>query len=513
MAAALCGLALAGPALAKAPLTLQPCRLKGVEHDALCGSLARPLDPGRPDGTQIEIRVAVLPAVARNKKADPVLFFAGGPGQSAIDLAGMLSRMYSRFLNRRDLILIDQRGTGRSAPLMCDPESPTRPLVDSIDPSRQAKLVLECRDALQKLPYGDLRRFTTSIAVADADAVREALGVARVNLIGGSYGTRAVLDYMRQFPGSVRRAVIDGVAPPDMSLPGSFSSDTQRAFDALLVDCEADAGCSSRFPTLRAQWKAVLGSTPREITVVHPVTGRDERLVLTRDILLGLVRLPLYSPSLAAGLPFAISEAASGRFEAIVGLASAMGTSGGRSLELAMGMHFSVVCSEDMPLVGKNADKPGSDFGDAALSMYRQACAAWPRGEVAPAFYTLPPAPAPTLVLSGGDDPATPPRHGECVAKALGARARHVIVPHAGHGTLSLACLRDAVYRFIDNEDDAAALAGVLGDARCVGDMPRPPAFALPLPPVTPVAVTPPPTPPRPRETSPDAARYSKADK
>ena len=242
MAAALCGLALAGPALAKAPLTLQPCRLKGVEHDALCGSLARPLDPGRPDGTQIEIRVAVLPAVARNKKADPVLFFAGGPGQSAIDLAGMLSRMYSRFLNRRDLILIDQRGTGRSAPLMCDPESPTRPLVDSIDPSRQAKLVLECRDALQKLPYGDLRQFTTSIGVADADAVREALGVARVNLIGGSYGTRAVLDYMRQFPGSVRRAVIDGVAPPDMSRPGSFSSETQRAFDALLADCDADAG-------------------------------------------------------------------------------------------------------------------------------------------------------------------------------------------------------------------------------------------------------------------------------
>ena len=513
-AALLLGVVLSAPALAAKPsLPLQPCRLKGVEHDAFCGKLARPLDPARPDGPQIEVRVAVLPAVARNKKPDPVLFFAGGPGQSAIDLAGLLSRMYTRFLNRRDLILVDQRGTGRSAPLMCDPESPTRPLVDSVDPSRQARLILECRDALQKLPYGDLRQFTTSIAVADADAVREALGVAKVNLIGGSYGTRAALEYMRQFPRSVRRVVIDGVAPPDMSLPGSFSPDTQRAFDALLADCEADVGCRSRFPTLRAQWKAVLGAMPREISVVHPVTGRDERFTLTRDMLLGLVRLPLYSPALAAGLPFAISEAAAGRFDAVVGLANAMGNSGGRSLELAMGMHFSVVCSEDMPLVGKNADKPGSDFGDAALSMYRQACAAWPHGNVPPAFYTLPPAAAPTLVLSGGDDPATPPRHGERVAKALGAKARHVVVPHAGHGTLSLACLRVVVYRFIDNEDDAAALSAVEADARCVGDMPRPPAFALPLPPMTPVAVTPPPPAPRPRETSPDAARYSKADR
>jgi len=513
-AASLLGVALAGPAFgAKPPLALEPCRLKGVEHDAFCGKLERPLDPARADGPQIAIHVAVLPAVARNKKPDPVLFFAGGPGQSAIDLAGLVSRMYTRFLNRRDIILVDQRGTGRSAPLMCDPEAPTRALVDSVDPARQAKLVLECRDALQKLPYGDLRQFTTSIAVADAEAIRQALGLGKVNLIGGSYGTRAALDYMRQFPRSVRRVVIDGVAPPDMSLPGSFSPDTQRAFDALLADCEADAGCHGRFPTLRAQWKSLLAAMPREITVVHPVTGRDERFTLTRDMLLGLVRLPLYSPALASGLPFAISEAASGRFDAVVGLASAMGNSGGRSLELAMGMHFSVVCSEDMPLLGKNADKPGSDFGDAALSMYRQACAAWPHGDVPPAFYTLPPAPAPTLVLSGGDDPATPPRHGERVTKALGPLARHVVVPHAGHGTLSLACLRDVVYRFVDNEDDGQALAAVEADARCVGDLPRPPAFALPMPPAAPVPLTPPPPAPRPRESSPDAARYSKADR
>jgi pimeloyl-ACP methyl ester carboxylesterase len=503
-----------GTAAQAAPaLALTPCRLKGVQHDALCGTLRRPLDPARVDGPQIDIRVAVLPAVARHKKRDPVLFFAGGPGQSAIGLAGTLSHLYARVLNRRDLILVDQRGTGRSAPLACRAEAPTRPLSDSIDPTHQAKQLAECRDALQKLPYGDLRQFTTSIAVADADAVRAALGAAQVNLVGGSYGTRAALEYMRQFPRQVRRVVIDGVAPPDMALPGSFSPDAQRVFDALLADCDEDPDCRAHFPSLRLQWRAVLAALPREVSVIHPVTGREERFTLTRDMLLGLVRLPLYAPTLASALPFAISEAAAGRYGAVVGLATSL--AGGQAENMATGMHFSVVCAEDMPLLAKAGDKPGADFGESALALYREACALWPKGRVPAAFYTIPPAPAATLLLSGGDDPVTPPRHAERVVRALGPKARHVVVPHAGHGTIPLGCLRDVVFRFIDEDDEAAALEAVSTDAQCASRLPRPPAFALPTAPGTPAPVWPPaaaasaPKPP----PLPNPARYSKADR
>ncbi|MFY9512582.1 MAG: alpha/beta hydrolase, partial [Rubrivivax sp.] len=119
------------PALAaEPPPGLQACRLAGVEHAAWCGSLQRPLDPGQPAGTQVDIHFAVLPAVARNKKPDPVFFLAGGPGQSAMDLAGQVSRLLARFSNRRDVVLVDQRGTGRSAPLRFDArdERATRPL-------------------------------------------------------------------------------------------------------------------------------------------------------------------------------------------------------------------------------------------------------------------------------------------------------------------------------------------------------------------------------------------------
>jgi pimeloyl-ACP methyl ester carboxylesterase len=456
-----------------APIPLQPCRLQGVAHDALCGTLRRPLNPAAPQGVMIDVHFAVLPALARNKKPDPVFFFAGGPGQSAMSLAGPVSRMVARLGNRRDVVLIDQRGTGKTAPLKCDDERPTLPLAEAADPARQLQRLQACRASLEKLPHGDLRHYTTTIAMQDADAVRQALGAEEVNLVGGSYGTRAALEYMRQFPAAVRRVVIDGAAPPDMVLPASFSTDTQAAFDGLLAACEADATCAARYPALRRDWRTLLAGLPREITLLHPVTAQPEKLTLTRDTLLGLVRGPLYVPSLTAALPLALGEATRGRFEPLAGLASAF-SGGGRTGAMAAGMHFSVVCAEDFPRLAQAADAPGADFGASFADLYRKVCADWPRGDVPPAFYTVPPAPGATLVLSGGMDPATPPRHGERVAAALGAKARHGVVAHAGHGVLGVGCMRDVMFRFIDAPDDDSALKV---DADCARAIPRPTVF------------------------------------
>jgi pimeloyl-ACP methyl ester carboxylesterase len=461
---------------AEPPAGLVPCRLDGVEHAAWCGSVQRPLDPAQPAGRQIDVHFAVLPAVARNKKPDPVFLFAGGPGQSAINLAGSASRLLARLSNRRDIVLVDQRGTGRSAPLQCAADTPGRPLREQVDPVLQRAELQRCRAALQALPHGDLRQYTTSIAVQDIDAVRQRLGVTRFNAVGGSYGTRAVLEHLRQFPQTVRRAVLDGVAPPDMVLPASFSPDAQSAFDALLAACEAEPACRQRHPALRARWQSLLAGLPREVSVQHPLTRQTERFVLTREIATNLVRAPLYVPALAAALPLAVDEAAQGRFTALFGLASAFGGGGGE--RLSAGMHFSVVCAEDVPRLAAAADRPGADFGGGMADLYRDVCAGWPRGEVPAAFYNVPPASAATLLLSGGLDPATPPRHGARVAQALGPLARHVVVPNAGHGVMGLLCVRDALFRFIDADTDADALAV---DADCAQQVPRPGAF---LPPV-----------------------------
>jgi pimeloyl-ACP methyl ester carboxylesterase len=459
-----------------APLT--PCRLSGVETDALCGSIKRPLDPAAPAGTSIELHFAVLPALARNKHPDPVFFLAGGPGQSAIEIAGTVSRLLQRVSNRRDIVLVDQRGTGRSAALPCARDAPTTSLRESIDIRRQEARLAACREALRKLPHGDLRHYTTTLAMQDLDAVRQALGAERINLVGASYGTRAALEYMRQFPTRLRRVVIDGVAPPDMVLPTAFSVDNQAALDAVFQACAGDAACHRRYPALRKAWAALLQALPREVTLKHPVTGERETLLLTREALLGMVRQPLYMPALASALPMAVAEASQGRFDALLAL--------GLSLPIgrqppAAGMHFSVVCAEDLPRMRMKAQTPaqapGADFGDSFAAYYQRVCADWPRGDVPADFYTLPASAVATLVLSGGADPVTPPRHGQRVALALGAQARHVVVPHAGHGVMGIGCMRDVLFRFIAAADDKAALAV---DASCATKVPRPPPFLLP---------------------------------
>ena len=466
-------------AAADTPRTeLSPCRLLGFDRDALCGKLSRPLDPTRPSGPAVDIHFAVLPAVARNKKSDPVFFFAGGPGQSAIDLAGPVSRMLGRFSNRRDIVLVDQRGTGRSAPLKCDDDRPTRPLRESADLSRLTDAWVRCRQALSALPHGDLRQYTTTIAMQDADAVRRALGVTKINAIGGSYGTRAVLEYLRQFPQQVRRAVIDGVAPPDMVLPASFSTDTQAAFDLMLSSCAAEPGCAQAYPKLAEQWQALLEGLPRSVTMRNALTGKPETLLLQREHVVRAVRGPLYSPAVASALPAAIQAATQGDFNALGALASGVG-SGRPEQRLAMGMHFSVICAEDLPRQGQTQDAPGKHFEQIDARLYAAACKNWPRGTVPPAFYDVHKAQSAVLVLSGGADPVTPPRHGERVAKALGALAKHEVVATAGHGVMGLPCVGDVLTRFIDAKTDAEALAV---ESSCAAKTPRPLAFIAPNP-------------------------------
>jgi pimeloyl-ACP methyl ester carboxylesterase len=467
-----------GLAACAAPLAaqaLQPCRVPGLRNEVQCGQLTRRLDPARPDGPRFELHYVVVPALARHKLPDPVFFLAGGPGQSAIALAPQVLGLFARLNNRRDIVFVDQRGTGRSAPLACK-QAPRAPLAEQADLEMQLQQLAACKAELAALPYvgseSGLGLFTTTPAMADLDAVRAQLGAVQINLVGLSYGTRAALEYMRQFPQAVRRSVLDGAAPPDMVLPASASADSQAAIDALLDACGAEAACARAFPTLRGDWTALLQSLPKTVGVHDPLTGRAESIMLTRERLLGVVRGPLYAPALAAGLPAAISAAAQGRYEPLAGLAALL-TSRPETAP-AIGMHLSVVCAEDLPRLGAVTERPGRDFGTDLARLYERACAAWPRGAVPAAFYTLPAFPRPVLVTSGGADPATPPRHGDRVVRALGPAARHVVVAQAGHGVLGIGCMRDVLFRFLDATDAAAASAGYAG---CATAIPRPPAF------------------------------------
>ncbi|HTN49894.1 MAG TPA: alpha/beta fold hydrolase [Burkholderiaceae bacterium] len=466
LAAAVLTLSACRPAPTQAD-ALEPCRLPGIEREIRCGSVSMPEDPDAPAGARIDVRFAVVPAVARNARPDPVFVFAGGPGQAASQVIGMMMPVLAELNARRDIVFVDQRGTGRSNRLDC-PDDETS-LAARLDPAQQLEALKRCLRALRS----DLRQYATWIAVRDYDAVRERLGADRINLWGGSYGTRAALEYLRQFPQNVRTVVLDGPAPPDMVLPLAFAIDADAALTALSAACRVDAHCSARYPDFDVRVEALIrrARTGFDITVADPLTGRPQALHVDSRLIASLLRVPLYLPSLAAVLPYALAASGDGDYGPLVTLSAAV--SSRLQEHLALGMHFAVVCAEDMPLIARSnaAAAASTRFGGTFVELYAEACAEVPTRPVPAEFFQVEVTDVPVLILSGGLDPATPPRHGAALAQRLGGRARHVVSPYLGHGVSAQACAPRLISQFVRSAD-AASL-----DTTCLERLPAPAFF------------------------------------
>lgn len=452
-------------------LPLTACRLPGVDVTAQCGTLSVPEDRAAKDGRRIDIHVAVVPARLRARDPDPIVVFAGGPGQGAVSLAAQVMPLFTKLNDTRDILFVDQRGTGDSNPLDCedDEAQPLQALFEDALPERLVQGCLEQLDA-------DPRQYVTTIAMADLEEVRAALEYPRMNLWGGSYGTRAALEYLRRYPDRVRSIVLDGVAPSTMKLPLSFVADGEAALGRLLDECDAQPLCRSTYPDLRATIAALrrqLSAQPQRVTIQDPRTGDRQSIQVNENVFLSGLFRPLYVAELASLLPFGVSSAAAGDYNPL--LAQNLEFTTDVSENLSIGMHLSVICAEDVPRITEE-DMRGlsrSFFGRALVDDFIRACSLWPRGPVPADFYEPVRSNVPALLLSGGIDPATPPRHAELVAATL-PNARHFVAPHLGHGVSLHGCAPRLVETFI-RKGSAAGL-----DGKCLERIPRP-LFLLPL--------------------------------
>lgn len=187
-------------AAAQPELDLEDCRLDGVSVPARCGTLTVFEDRAAATGRTIDLEIVVLPAVSDNPEPDPLFFLAGGPGQAATDLAGPMLPLLSEVRRTRDLVFVDQRGTGGSGRMTCaffesDADEQTAGESLQID----ALPLDDLRECLAEVETAaDPRQYTTPVAMDDLDDVRAALGYETINLYGGSYGTRAGLIYLRR---------------------------------------------------------------------------------------------------------------------------------------------------------------------------------------------------------------------------------------------------------------------------------------------------------------------------
>ena len=439
---------------------------------AECGSFKTPEDPEKPNGRQIELFVARVPAISLNKKPDPLFLIAGGPGTSAVDLYTSSAGPFDGVRVDRDIILLDQRGTGRSHRLDCDYGDQN--LFERIEELEVAAQNVKCRDELAKT--SDLRMYTTSIAVRDLDAVRLMLGYQRINLYGNSYGTRVAQHYARRFPAATRTLILDGVVNPEVVLGPAIAIDAELALGRILARCSGDAACSKAFTDPTADYRALrakLATTPAKTMVSDAATGRPINFDFTTRHLSAVLRFASYNDDQAALLPLSLHLAT--HEENFTPLASQFRVFA-HSLEasFAYGMHNSVACSEDAPFIDSSkldlAALNATHMGAEQVQQLIEACKEWPKGVVDADLHAPLKSDAAALLLSGADDPVTPPGYAAVAQRAF-ADSKHVIVAGHGHGQLGAPCVDRIIADFV-----TAGSAKTL-DARCTEKLKPMPFF------------------------------------
>jgi pimeloyl-ACP methyl ester carboxylesterase len=451
-----------------------------VRGGGRCATFEVPENRARPDSRTIQLKVVVLPALEPPAARDAIVLLGGGPGEAVTRGAGFAAAFMAPLRTKRDIVLVDQRGTGGSSPLECDLYGDPAALQAWLGDFFPTSVVRRCRQALAA--QADLGAYTTAAFADDLDALREALGYEQLDLVGGSYGTRAALVYMRRHASRARVAVLHGAAPPDDFLPLELPRATQQALDGVLAECAADAACRAAFPDPAGELKALLERAEREplaAMVLSARTGKPERVTLSRDVIAEAVRYMLYNPGPARKIPAFVHAAAQGDLVPIAEQAlftrRNIVNSGGNGLYLA------VTCAEDVPHIDPARAQQaaaGTFVGDYRYRMQKAACAEWVRGDVPADFAAPVRAPVPSLVISGAHDPATPLAWGEATASRL-PRSLHVVVPHAAHDYRGLpgaeACLDGLIKSLIERGSEREL------DASCVAKVGRLP-FALTVP-------------------------------
>ncbi len=446
-------------------VALEPCRTSDGNLEGLCGKYEVYENRQSQSGRRIALNIMVLPATGGKPEADPFFPLAGGPGQSATE-AFPLTGYVPRIRALRDVVLVDQRGTGKSNPLQC----PLQNLEDAqavLGEPYSLDKIRECRAESDK--KADTTQYTTSIAADDLDEVRQALGYDKINIFGGSYGTKAALVYLRRHGDHVKTLTLEAVASPQYLIPLPFARALQTSIDGVIALCAADAACHAGYPDLRKEFDAVidrLGKSPAKFEINH------QQVTLSREMFVSKLRALLYIPQFVSAFPLIVHNAYENDWSrygsTVLALAGALENA------VARGASFSAICAEDVPglteAVIRNSTQ-GTYLGDAQVRRYQKYCQAWGTpGSIPKDFYAPVRSQVPTLLISGVLDPATPPETAQQAARNL-SNSRLVAVKQGTHGTGS-PCIDGLISEFVKQ----GSTAGL--DVSCADQIHLPP-FAV----------------------------------
>lgn len=475
------------------PFPVPPDQVEGKTLE--CGYLIVPENRGDPKSRDIRIAVAIFRHPDGDPRPDPIIYLVGGPGGSILDIVarvGFEAQFGPMWAAGRDIILFDQRGVRYSQPALdcpafeklntdlLDYEIDGQQLTPADRTARKVEAFRACAEELRKA--ADLSAYNSAENAADVNDLRVALGYDKVNLWGASYGTRVALGVMRDYPQGLRSAILEAIYPPEVDLYQGTPANFDRSLNLLLQECAADEACNTAYPDLRTvlfDTVEQLNRTPAAVEIIHPFRRERYPMALRGDDLLELLFRALYLAPVRPALPKMIYDASQGDFAGWLQVAREFLWRG----ELrSWGMYFSVLCHEEIPFgsaeafAAEMARYPayaGFFAGFEVGGLSDAVCPFWGAGQAEAAENEPISSDVPALVLTGMNDPITPPAWAEAVAQRL-ENGYLFVYPGAGHGVSTDECARNMMLAFL--EDPAAA-----PDDACIAGIAVPP-FIVPAP-------------------------------
>ncbi len=431
-------------------IELTECRI-GSENSANklkaeCGILTVAENRENPS-RMIDLNIAVIRSKSVKKKPDAVIMLAGGPGQSAVESYPGVAPAFHEILKHRDVVLVDQRGTGHSNPLKCEfDESLQEKLLE--DESLYLPALMECVDSLD----ADTRFYTTTESIKDLEEVRKALEIPKWNLLGISYGTRKALTYVKMFPEAIRSVILDGVVPQQEALASSHEKNLLNALRKQFKQCEKQEACKEAFGDVEEQMWQLFEKVEAQKPVIklqNYVTGDYEDVTLTKESLAIAIRMFSYSAKTMVLLPLMISKANHGHYETLAAQANAIS----KLLQEGMtNVELSIVCGEDVPFYTNKTVIGNTLFGKDFLAKTQKSCDVWPHINADARFKEPVVSDLPVLLLSGELDPVTPPEFAELTMKTL-SNSQHLIAKGQGHNVFPTGCMPKIITQFIDKPE------------------------------------------------------------
>ncbi len=454
-------------------LNLSPCTVGSAKLPARCGTFIVYEDRAAATGRTVEIPLVVIPADHPSHRA--IFWNPGGPGGAAVDAAdGIADRSFAKELmalhGDYDIVLANNRGVGGPDAQQCDLSPPAHPEYYFLQLWPDA-LLKACRDRLAA--RANLSLYSSNISADDLDDMRAALAYPKIVLDGDSYGTFFFFIYMRQHPEHVESAIFQGVAPPALlKIPLEDAAGSQLAMDRVIAACAQDAKCKSHFPQFKEHFAAVahrFDAGPIKVRIENAATKHPQDVLLSKEVFADRLRQALYNAGPAAYVPYIIERAYQGDYVPLGRLIEAV--TQGFAHDVEFGLNLSVTCAEDIPFITEDAVRrtsAGTFEGDARVRAQQRACKIWNVRPVAASFDQPVRSSAPVLMISGTDDPATPPDFATRELQYL-PNGKQVLLQGASHGD-ETDCTDDLLVKFV-----MAGGAQHLNTSSCTASFHRPP--------------------------------------